>query len=98
MSSTQTKQTSTAEAPGLAALLMKPGVAEVLTGALALVALGYRSLSLTPSAIGPVKSMLLELDADRVEALLRPLIESPAGTVGVRDRLEAFAAAEGLPL
>jgi phosphotransferase system, enzyme I, PtsP len=67
-------------------------------GALALVALGYRSLSLTPSAIGPVKSMLLELDAGKVEALLRPLIESPAGTVGVRDRLEAFAAAEGLPL
>jgi len=67
-------------------------------GALALVALGYRSLSLTPSAIGPVKSMLLELDAGRVEAVLRPLIESPAGTVLVRDRLEAFAAAEGLPL
>jgi phosphotransferase system, enzyme I, PtsP len=67
-------------------------------GALALVALGYRSLSLTPSAIGPVKSMLLELDAGRIEALLRPLIEIPAGTVGVRDRLEAFAAAEGLPL
>jgi len=67
-------------------------------GALALVALGYRSLSLTPSAIGPVKSMLLELDAGRVEALLRPLIESPAGTVLVRERLEAFAAAEGLPL
>jgi phosphotransferase system, enzyme I, PtsP len=67
-------------------------------GALALVALGYRSLSLTPSAIGPVKSMLLELDAGKVEALLRPLIDSPAGTVLVRDRLEAFAAAEGLPL
>jgi phosphotransferase system, enzyme I, PtsP len=67
-------------------------------GALALVALGYRSLSLTPSAIGPVKSMLLELDAGKVEALLRPLIDSPAGSVLVRDRLEAFAAAEGLPL
>jgi len=67
-------------------------------GALALVALGYRSLSLTPSAIGPVKSMLLELDAGKVEAVLRPLIESPAGTVLVRDRLEAFATAEGLPL
>jgi phosphotransferase system, enzyme I, PtsP len=67
-------------------------------GALALVALGYRSLSLTPSAIGPVKSMLLELDAAKVEALLRPLIDSPAGSVLVRDRLEAFAAAEGLPL
>jgi phosphotransferase system, enzyme I, PtsP len=67
-------------------------------GALALVALGYRSLSLTPSAIGPVKSMLLELDTPKVEALLRPLIDSPAGSVLVRDRLEAFAAAEGLPL
>jgi phosphotransferase system, enzyme I, PtsP len=67
-------------------------------GALALVGLGYRSLSLTPSAIGPVKSMLLELDAGRVEALLRPLIESPAGSILVRDRLETFAAAEGLPL
>jgi phosphotransferase system, enzyme I, PtsP len=67
-------------------------------GALALVALGYRSLSLTPSAIGPVKSMLLELDAGKVEAVLRPLIETPAGSVLVRDRLEAFAAAEGLPL
>ena len=32
-------------------------------GALALVALGYRSLSLTPSAVGPVKAMLLDLTA-----------------------------------
>ncbi len=47
-------------------------------GALALVALGYRALSLTPSALGPVKAMLLELDADKAEALLRPLIEQPA--------------------
>ena len=46
-------------------------------GALALVALGYRSLSLTPSALGPVKAMLLELDAKKAEALLRPLIDSP---------------------
>ena len=34
-------------------------------GALALVALGYRSLSLSPSAVGPVKAMLLELDAGK---------------------------------
>ena len=34
-------------------------------GALALVALGYRSLSLSPSAIGPVKAMLLDLDAGK---------------------------------
>ena len=39
-------------------------------GALALVALGYRSLSVTPSAIGPVKAMLLELDAGKAAKLL----------------------------
>ncbi len=67
-------------------------------GALALIGLGYRALSLTPSAMGPVKAMLLDVDARRVEELLRLLMASPAGSVVVRDRLEAFAAAEGLQL
>ncbi len=67
-------------------------------GALALVGLGYRVLSITPSAIGPVKAMMLDLDAGKAEAVLRPLIESPAGSVRIRDRLEAFAAAEGLQI
>ena len=31
-------------------------------GALALIAIGYRSLSLSASAVGPVKAMLLDLD------------------------------------
>src|SRR6266545_166222 len=34
-------------------------------GALTLVALGYRSLSLAPSAVGPVKAMLIDLDAGK---------------------------------
>ena len=42
-------------------------------GALALAALGYRSLSLTPSAIGPVKAMLLDLDCRKAAAFLCPL-------------------------
>jgi phosphotransferase system enzyme I (PtsP) len=67
-------------------------------GALALVALGYRSLSLAPSAIGPVKQMLLELDVAKAQALVCRLLERPVGSVAVRDRLEAFAAAEGLQL
>ena len=45
-------------------------------GALALVAIGYRSLSLTPSAIGPVKAMLLDLDSRKAAAFLVPLMES----------------------
>jgi phosphotransferase system, enzyme I, PtsP len=67
-------------------------------GALALVAVGYRVLSLTPAAVGPVKAMLLDLDAGKARALLEPLLESTVGTIKVRDRLEAFAAAEGLQL
>jgi phosphotransferase system enzyme I (PtsP) len=67
-------------------------------GALALIAIGYRSLSLTPSAIGPVKAMLLDLDAGKAEALLRPLIDNPNDNVPMRKRLEDFASTEGLPL
>jgi phosphotransferase system enzyme I (PtsP) len=67
-------------------------------GALALVALGFRSLSLTPSALGAVKAMLLELDAKKAEALIRPLVENPPQSGTIRDRLEQFAAAEGLQL
>jgi len=67
-------------------------------GALALVAIGYRVLSLTPSAVGPVKAMLLDLDAGKASAMLDPLLERTVGSIKVRDRLEAFAAAEGLQL
>jgi phosphotransferase system enzyme I (PtsP) len=67
-------------------------------GALALVALGYRALSLTPSTLGPVKAMLLDLDADKAATYLLPLIEKPDGTLSLRQKLETFAAAEGLPL
>jgi len=67
-------------------------------GALALVAVGYRVLSLTPAAVGPVKAMLLDLDAGKASALLHPLLERTVGSIKVRDRLEAFAAAEGLQL
>jgi phosphotransferase system, enzyme I, PtsP len=67
-------------------------------GALALVALGYRALSLAASAIGPVKAMLLDLDADQAEATLLPLLRKPSGSVAVREKLQEFAAREGLQL
>jgi phosphotransferase system enzyme I (PtsP) len=67
-------------------------------GALALVAIGYRSLSLSPSAVGPVKAMLLDLNARKAAALIQPLIDSPAGSLPIRERLKAFAAEEGLQL
>jgi phosphotransferase system enzyme I (PtsP) len=67
-------------------------------GALALVAMGYRSLSLTPSALGPVKAMLLDLDARKAQKLLDPLIDGSTGGAPIRDKLQAFAEAEGLQL
>src|SRR6201984_324253 len=67
-------------------------------GALALIALGYRSLSLSATAHGPVKAMVLALDARKAAAMINPLLDAPAGSVSIRDRLTKFAEAEGLAL
>ncbi len=67
-------------------------------GALALVAIGYRSLSLTPSAVGPVKSMLLELDAEKALAAIGPLLDHSETGMTLRQRIEQFAASENLQL
>jgi phosphotransferase system, enzyme I, PtsP len=67
-------------------------------GALALVGLGYRSLSLSPSAIGPVKAMLLDLNAGKAATLIAHLIERPSGSVAVREELKKFAEQEGLQI
>jgi phosphotransferase system enzyme I (PtsP) len=67
-------------------------------GALALIAIGYRSMSLSASSVGPVKAMLLDLDAAKATALVRPLLDGVNPKEKVRDKLESFAAAEGLQL
>ena len=67
-------------------------------GALMLVALGYRSLSLSPSAMGPVKSMLLELDAEKALAAIGPLLDHSETGMTLRQRIEQFAASENLQL
>jgi phosphotransferase system enzyme I (PtsP) len=67
-------------------------------GALALATIGYRSMSLSPSAIGPVKALMLDLDVRKAEQAILPLLEQPIGSVSIRSQLEAFAASEGLQL
>jgi phosphotransferase system, enzyme I, PtsP len=67
-------------------------------GALALIALGYRSLSLSATAHGPVKALILDLDAKKAEAVMMPLLDAPAGSVSIRQKLTEFAEAEGLSL
>jgi len=66
--------------------------------ALALIALGFRKLSLVPSAVGPVKAMAMELDAGKAQALVNGLIARKNGAGSIREKLTAFAEAEGIPL
>jgi phosphotransferase system, enzyme I, PtsP len=67
-------------------------------GALALIALGYRSLSLSATAHGPVKAMILDLNAKKAAAVMVPLLDAPSGSVSIREKLKEFAEAEGLSL
>jgi len=64
--------------------------------AMALVGIGYRSISMTPAAIGPVKAALLELDRGRLWEVMQPLLASSAATL--RPELAEFAAKSGVPV
>jgi phosphotransferase system, enzyme I, PtsP len=65
--------------------------------AMALIGLGYRSLSMSAAAIGPVKAMTLALDAGKVARCVETLLSDGAGKEGVRTALADFAVAEGIP-
>ena len=62
-------------------------IASKPVSALALIALGYRKLSLAPSAVGPVKAMVMKLDAGKAEALVNALIASKNGCSDTCSRL-----------
>ncbi|CAN1723199.1 phosphotransferase system, enzyme I, PtsP [Hyphomicrobium sp. 1Nfss2.1] len=64
--------------------------------ALVLIALGFRSLSMAPASIGPVKTMILSLDANRASKLVEDLLKK--GTTNIRERIAAFAGAEGIEI
>jgi phosphotransferase system enzyme I (PtsP) len=49
--------------------------------AMALIGIGFRSISMAPAAIGPVKEMVLGLDAHMLQALVLPLLERPDHSV-----------------
>ena len=64
--------------------------------AIALAAVGIRALSLSPAAVGPVKSVLLDLDLGAARALIEPLLADTTGTADIRARLKDFAETSGL--
>jgi phosphotransferase system enzyme I (PtsP) len=64
--------------------------------AMALIGAGFRTLSMAPASIGPVKSMVLGLHAARTESAVSELIAK--GGRSIRDGLAAFAASEGIEI
>jgi len=64
--------------------------------AMALVALGFRTLSIPPAAVGPVKAMILGLDAGKLAAFLDERMALPDRSL--RPQLVDFARDNKIPL
>jgi phosphotransferase system enzyme I (PtsP) len=66
--------------------------------AMALVGLGFRALSMSAAAIGPVKAMVLALDAGKVTRLVDRLLDGEDGDDSLRAPLVEFAETEAIPI
>ena len=66
--------------------------------AMALLGVGFRSISMSPAAIGPVKAMLTELPLRELEAFFADNLGQPATGMPMRALLQAFADDRGIPL
>ena len=64
--------------------------------AMALLGIGMRSLSLSPSSFGAVKAMTLTVDTDELGAYMETLLQAPDHTL--RRKLKAFALDHGIVL
>jgi phosphotransferase system, enzyme I, PtsP len=66
--------------------------------AMALIGLGFRSLSMSPASIGPVKAMLLEMNVAEISALIREELKHAGGGQTLRPKLAHFAETRGIPV
>jgi phosphotransferase system enzyme I (PtsP) len=66
--------------------------------ALALLALGYRKLSMSPAAIGPVKAMLLGTHRADAQAAIGSMLTDCDGCATLRGKIAAYAEAKGIPV
>jgi phosphotransferase system enzyme I (PtsP) len=64
--------------------------------AMALIGLGYRSISMAPASVGPVKSMILSLDAGELQRWLRTTLAAAEGNV--RPQLKRYAEEHGVEI
>jgi phosphotransferase system enzyme I (PtsP) len=61
-----------------------------------LIGLGFRSVSMSPASVGPIKAMIRSLDASRVAGRLDELMAS--GATSIRDEMKALAESDSVEL
>ncbi|TAL83646.1 MAG: phosphoenolpyruvate--protein phosphotransferase [Beijerinckiaceae bacterium] len=66
--------------------------------ALALLAIGFRSLSMSPACIGPVKAMILAADAADAANFVTALLDTPEENLSLRGALHKFAETHQIPV
>jgi phosphotransferase system enzyme I (PtsP) len=64
--------------------------------AMTVIGLGFRSISMAPASVGPVKAMILSLDAGNLGEKLEELLE--CRDTSVREDLKRFAAEQGVQI
>jgi phosphotransferase system, enzyme I, PtsP len=64
--------------------------------AMTLIGLGLRSISMAPASIGPVKAMILSLNAEKITDCVDELLKD--GSKDVRQQLQQFAEKEGVEI
>ncbi|CAN7425331.1 phosphoenolpyruvate--protein phosphotransferase [Rhizobium rhizogenes] len=66
--------------------------------AMALLGLGFRSVSMSPASIGPVKAMLLGLDLQALSKVMEEALDDKRPTASMREILAGFAESHNIPL
>ncbi|MDK4736644.1 phosphoenolpyruvate--protein phosphotransferase [Rhizobium sp. CNPSo 3490] len=66
--------------------------------AMALLGVGFRSISMSPASIGPVKAMLLGLDVGALAKVMDEVLDDHRSTVPMREVLARFAESHNIPL
>jgi phosphotransferase system enzyme I (PtsP) len=66
--------------------------------AMALLGVGFRSISMSPAAVGPVKAMLRELSVADLTSFVSENLAGHSARLPMRGLLQTFAFDHGIPL
>jgi phosphotransferase system enzyme I (PtsP) len=64
--------------------------------ALALLGLGYRSISMPPASVGPIKEMIRSIDMAKISRMVNAAVDEPIGARTMRETLSDYADQHGI--